>query len=239
MNRLAIFVEGQTEMIFVDLLLREIANANQLQLELVKASGGTRAPFQFKSVQLKGGTVATHYVQIVDCASDGNVKPYIIERYNNLSQQNFWAAIGIRDVYPRIASAQIPSLRVGLANQVPTHPVNVQFILGIMEIEAWFIAEHEHFRRIDASLTNQKILTEIGFDPSMADIQQRLNPAMDLHNIYQIVGLSYRKRLSHCLRTVQNLDYARIYCDVLNRFPDLMNLITIINDFLALPFPAP
>jgi hypothetical protein len=233
MNKLAIFVEGQTELLFMDRLLSEIANSNHLLVEHFGALGKLRTFKMVRSSQ-RGNPNAEHYVQIVDCHSDTTVKSYILERYPSLSNAGFWAAIGIRDVFPNNAYAQINSLRAGLANGMRQNPVRVEFILGVMEIESWFIAEHTHFERISPLLTNTSITAAMGYNPITADLEQRPNPADDLHRIYGIAGMSYTKRRRDCERIIKNFDFALIYCELVNRFSDFRRLIQIINDFISL-----
>lgn len=233
MHKLGIFVEGQTELLFVERLLQEIANANQLTMELFGASGGASGPLRMTYLRGCRSADAKHYVQIVNCQSDGNVKPYIRDRYAQLAGANFWGAIGLRDVFP-LSSAQVPYLRSALPQGIQTKPVKVEFILGVMEIEAWFIAETSHFLRLSPILTSANIAAHVGFDPAVIDLQTRLNPAADLNSIYHLAGLAYTKRQKNCMRTVDNLDCARLYCEIGDRFLDLRNLIQIIDKFLAL-----
>lgn len=221
-------------MFFVEKLLLEIARAGQLQLQLINASGGSTCPFRMINVRSSTSPQATHYVQIVNCTSDGNVKPYIQERYESLARADFQLILGLRDVHPVDFSA-IASLRQNLTYQVRTVPIQVSFILGVMEIEAWFIGEHSHFTRLDARLDASVVESALGVDPASADLQQIPNPASVLHQVYRVAGLTYTKSMSDCLRTLNSLDYARIYCDLINRFPDLNNFIQSINRFLALP----
>jgi hypothetical protein len=233
MNKLAIFVEGQTELLFMDKLLSEIANANDLLVEHYNALGKF-TNFTMTRALKRGNPNAQHYVQIVDCHSDTTVKSSILERYSNLATAGFWAAIGIRDVFPKNLHAQINSLRAGMAYGISTNPVRVEFILGVMEVEAWFIAEHTHFERISPLLTNPRIVATVGFDPITANLELRPNPADDLDRIYRFAGMAYTKKRRNCERTVNNLDCALMYCDVVNRFSDFRNLIQIIDGFLDL-----
>jgi len=235
MNKLSIFVEGQTELLFCEHLLNSVASARQLSIDMCCASGGTTAPFRLKVLRRQQSPTARHYIQIVDCSSDGNVKPYIMERYSNLVRQGFWAVLGIRDVFPKVSHSQIASLRAGLANGVKTKPVDVVFFLGIMEIESWFIAEHTHFQKISDKLSITNVVSALGYDPISANLELRPNPAADLDQIYRFAGFRYTKRQANCQRTLKCLDYAAIYLEVKNRFTDLEALIQKIDVFLALP----
>jgi len=64
--------------------------------------------------------------------------------YDNLSKKDYSLIIGLRDVHP-ISRADIGKLEAGLPRFVKTKPIPVEFILSVMEVEAWFLAEHSHF----------------------------------------------------------------------------------------------
>ena len=92
-----------------------------------------------------------YFVLIVDCSGDGGVKSRILEEYQNLVEYGYKTIVGLRDAPKQ--RADIPRLQQGLPKGVPILPVPVVFVLAIMQIEAWFLAEHTHFSRIDERLT--------------------------------------------------------------------------------------
>lgn len=234
MKKLAIFVEGQTEQIFVERMVTEIVGTRCLQIELLSASGGGKSGARmFSQVRISpsAGDV-THFVLIVDCRSDGRVKSDIVERYDGLVASGYSQIIGIRDVYPQFNHSDIPRLRSGLSAGIKTNPINVIFTLGVMEVESWFLAEHTHFQRLNSRLTMQLIKAGLGFDPEKDDMQSRNNPASDLHDAYQLVGFAYTKRKDRVERTVDKLDYAHLYVEIRPRLPDLDNFIGAIETFL-------
>lgn len=68
-----------------------------------------------------------------------------------MAAKGYGGIIGIRDVYPAVLRADIQKLREGLKYRVKTNPIEVLFVLAVMEVEAWFLSEHSHFGRLDAS----------------------------------------------------------------------------------------
>ena len=104
------------------------------------------------------------------------------------------------------------------------------FILSILEVEAWFLAEHSHFERIDSSITLPAIRYVLRFDPAVDDMQLRLAPAEDMKTCYGLGGKFYAKRDAKV--TVDELDYAHIYAGLADKFPDLKQLCGIITHFL-------
>ncbi len=233
MNKIAIFVEGQTELLFIERLLIEIASKNNIQIEKKVARGGRKSPRNLTIIEdTEKVENKKYFAMIVDCVGDSRVVSDIRERYDTLVKSGYQTIIGIRDVYP-IKYDDIPKLRRNNQFNIKSKPVSVSFILAVMEIEAWFIAEHTHFQRINESLTIEKIKLNTGINPAVDDIQQLQHPSEILDCIYKFVGQNYTKRKSNVEKTIDKLDYAQIYLNLPDRFPDFNNLINVIESFLA------
>jgi len=235
MKKIAIFVEGLTEELFAEKLLLELAGKQKLVIEKrVAYGGGANIPKRtvkvFQAARLAPET--RYFALIFNCKHDERVASDIRDRYQSLIQAGHTQIIGIRDVYP-LDRSKINTLRHQLALRIPTKPVSVAFILGILETESWFIAEHTHFQNVHHNLNFPAVCTALGYDPSSYDIQLRDHPALDLHSTYSQVGLTYHKNLTDIRRTVNALDYAEIFLTVANRFPDLQNLVNCLDSFLA------
>jgi len=234
MRKLAIFVEGLTEQRFAEKCLRKIIGKKGLCIGVFKAYGGKRCQRSFQQWRASAPSSGQeYYVQIMDCANDGRVKSDIKEHYDSLVAANFSGIMGIRDVYPDVQHADIPKLRERLRCGLETTPIEVVFVLGVMEIETWFIMEHTHFLRIDAGLTLERIKAGVGFDPSTYDVQLRLHPAKDLDDIYRLVGKRYSKTKNRIKRTVKRLDYGRICHEVGARVEDLRVLVAALDQFFS------
>ncbi len=172
MKKLSVFVEGQTEQLFVEKLLEEAAGKNQICIENRQAFGGQFAKRKLKLLSASTPNSAHKYfAQIVDCGTDSRVKSDVVDRYDGLVAAGFQTIVAIRDVYPDFDQRTMPSLRNGLRYMVKTKPVEVVFVLGVMEIETWFITEHTHFQKLHPALTPDLIKTQLGFDPRTDDIQ--------------------------------------------------------------------
>jgi len=233
MNKLAIFVEGQTEQAFVRKLLEEIAGTKDIQIEERAARGGRKDKRRMRLLDATDAASGKKYfVMIVDCGSDERVKSDIVERYDGLVKSGYEGIIGIRDIYPQ-ERRYIPKIRQRLPYKLKSVPVEVLFVLAVMEIEAWFVAEHTHFGRIHNELTAHRIREEMGFDPAVEDVQSRDHPAEDLHEIYHLVRLAYNKTKTHIQRTVNCLDYTAVYLELGQRFDDLQNLMDRVDQFLS------
>jgi len=234
MKKIAFFVEGLTEQMFVEQLLLEAANAHDIVIEKRKAFGGGAScfPRRLRLIEaVKPTTDAKYYALIVDCATDSRVKSDIRERYDGLCRANFSSVVGLRDVYPNTRD-QIPRLRRNLGYGIPTRPIPVAIILAIMEIEAWFLAEQSHFARIAPQLTSQAVQTTLGFDPATYDVELRNHPSQDLDAVYRVANYRYIKTRNSIQRTVTSLDYADLYLNVCRRLQSLQDLLNQIDSFL-------
>jgi hypothetical protein len=228
-KKLAIFVEGQTEQMFAERLVNEIAGKHKVSIQKDQIRGPSR------HVHLKGrhaNQAQEYFVLIFDCGTDNRVKSDIRDNYDSLVSNGYDGIVGIRDVYPEVDYSQIPMLRAGLQFKMRTKPIKVLFALGVMETETWFIAEHTHFLRLDGKLTTSYIHSHLGFDPSHDDLERLPHPAGSLDAIYRLAGLSYDKNKVTVQRTVEILDYAYIYCSLVEKFVDLSALIEAIDAFL-------
>ena len=235
MNKLAVFVEGQTEQIFVEELLLAVAGEKKIRIEKRRASGGSTQ----RRVHRLTGVSATredqqYYALIVDCGADNRVKSDIRDQYEGLISSGYSMIIGIRDVYPDFKREEIFKLREGLRYRLRTKPVEVVFVLGVMEVETWFIAEHTHFARLSSRLTRQFIKGNRGFDPTVDDPEQLQQPSRDLDAIYSLAGYRYNKSKATVQRTVELLSYESIYLKQTGHtIRDLNALIDSIDTFLS------
>jgi hypothetical protein len=231
MNKMAIFVEGYTEVLFVDKLIREIANKDAVQIEWRAISGGARHPRKSRVINAANPrTGQEHFVLIFNCGNDDLVKSRMVEEYGNLASAGYSKIVCIRDVYPKIKYAEIAKLEMGLPTCVKTKPIMVDFILSIMEVEAWFLAEHSHFARIDPTITIAAIIAGLNFDPENDDMQLRAAPCDDLRGCYALAGKTYEK--ANAKETVDALDCAQVYAGLTDKFPYLKKLVEALDAFL-------
>jgi hypothetical protein len=231
MNKMAMFVEGYTEIVFIDMLIREVAEKNAVLIQWRRIDGGTTCPRHNFQIQAEGPhSGQKHFVVIHDCGGDEAVKTRMTDEYPSLAKSGYSKIVCIRDVFPKFAHAEIPDLERGLPLFVPTKPIIVDFILSIMEVEAWFLAEYSHFPNIDAKITVPAIITACGFDPVNDDMRLRPTPAKDLNDCYAIGGKTYEKWNAQA--TTEALDYTHIYAALVEKFPYLKKLCDIIGTFL-------
>jgi len=233
MNKLAMFVEGYTEQEFATRMIQEIARVNSVAIQWRKIIGGTTCRRRSRLIRSHSAdNQHQHFIVIYDCGGDAAVKTRMREEYDNLAGAGYSKIICVRDVYPEFSHADIPRLEQGLPYLVKTKPIVVSFVLSVMEIEAWFLAEHHHFAAIDPAITIEAIVHSLHFDPSVDDMRQRPTPAQDLKACYTIAGKTYNKNMAKAKRTVDALDVANVYCHLVDRFPYLKVFCDELTAFL-------
>ena len=240
MKKIAFFVEGQTEQLFINKLLIEIAGQKNIAIEL-KTFGGKNNP---PSSKLYPQTLANpqnttkHFALIYDCRGGESVKARILEEHENLIQVGYQEIIGIIDLFPLTDLLKLEDrLLNGLVkngNRVELAlPQNCHIIVVVNEIEVFFLAECTHFERIDERLTHDLIATKMNLNPCSDDMTLLDQPSVTLKNIYRLANKTYKKDKKIVEKTVECLDYANIYINQKSRIVKLDELITKIDTFLT------
>lgn len=234
MERMAIFVEGQTERVFVEKLIREMAGPRHVHIDAVHAIGGGRLiPRNWVEIHAVRPDPSTeYYILIYESMNDARVLSDIREQYATLIDQGYRRIIGLRDVYPN-PIIDVPTIRADFSALVPPGPVIPQLVLEVMEIEAWFIGEHTHFPRMHEALVPAVVTDALGYDPAIHDITTIAWPCGDLRRAYGVAHLSYNKSRAHVERTVNELSYEEVYLHLRHRLSDLDSLITAFEVFFA------
>ena len=234
MERIAIFVEGQTERIFVENLLHALAGHRNYHIDAIQAfGGGPLLPRTWEEIHAtRPDPKIEYYILIYECMNDSRVLSDIRDQYQTLVDQGFKTIIGIRDVYPE-PPADIPTIRADFISFIPAGPVVPVLILEIMEIEAWFIGEHTHFPHIHACLTPPAVTAALGYDPSAHDVTTIAWPCQDIRTAYALAGRGYNKSRRHVERTVGVLSYEDVYMNLRKRIVDLDSLIMQLEAFFV------
>lgn len=233
MKRIAFFVEGQTEQIFVNRLIKEILGTKQVNIIQKQFRGGVNIPKQEIVRNSSFSRNPAYEVLIFDCGSDNRVKSEILDNMESLRDNGYEIILGLRDLYP-LPISDLERLEKGLRFLPKNLKSDHQYfdvIVAIHEIEAWFMAETTHFQRIDKRLTARFINDRLGFDPYSVDAQVREHPAKDLDNIYKLVGKSYTKRYNTTVRVVNKLDYNNIRNYLRYDLYPLDRLLNVIERF--------
>ena len=232
MKKIALFVEGQTEQIFIEKLIREIIGNHGFSIESYKFSGGkniTRNPFWLTTQSANENS--EYYFIIYDCGGDGKVQSDIRERLDSLRNESFSFVIGIRDVFPETDIEKLKHyLYFGISL---TTGVSVKIVLAVNEIEAWFLADETHYPKISKSLSFEAANEIAGIDVSKDSTEIILHPSDTLKQIYIKGGTTYDKSKNKVQRTVDALDYENLYIAVRHRNNSFDELLNCLDGFIT------
>lgn len=233
MRRIAFFVEGQTEQIFLHRLIKEVVGTQFTNIIQKQRWGGVNMLKPEIVRELSISRKPRYEVLIFDCGSDNKVKSEILDNIKNLRRKDYYKIIGLRDLYP-IPIHELDKLKKGLKflpNSYKEEANYFDIIIAIHEIEAWFIGEVNHFKKVDKRLTGDFIRKHLGFDPFTENPEKREHPAKDLNDIYRLVGKSYTKRYWQVQKLVNRLDFNYIRNYMRHDFESLDRLLDVIDDF--------
>jgi hypothetical protein len=206
--KIAMFVEGQTENIFVQKLLEKYFSPGKIQIVSIKQLGKHRRIRFQDTVQY-----LEHLCLIVDVGGDESVLSKLKENYDTMCQQGFQHFFGLRDLkseaYERFGERIIQKI-MDTVKEFDLRQT-VYFHFAKMEIEAWFLAVPQLFIALHPSLTVEKLAQATGknweqIDPE-TDIQ---NPANEIKRILSQVGQTYSKSKDDAYRIVSRIDWEEL-----------------------------
>ena len=230
-RKLALFVEGQTEQIFLESLLKQIAGEKDINFDRRTVIGDKLITLQ-QTQPLAQPTDARYFILIANCQNDERVKSVVLDQRNSLSRAGYSLILGLRDLHPSTLH-ELGAVKAKLAYRVPTAGVPTHILLAVCEIEAWFLQEWSHFSRIDANLDVSTFKAAFGFDPVAECAEIVEHPAEMLHAIYSSVGKAYRKDRKRVQRTVDALDCTEMYLSLPDKLPHMKQFIEHVDSFLT------
>ncbi len=202
MRKVAIFVEGQGELIFIRNLFLyggyiDISKISFECLELY-AKEEKQVPYSYSN------KYAEVHFQIINVGNDNRVLAAIKAKGNKLISKGYSKIIGLRDMYSEAykkKSSSIDSILIQnfitSSNQViagMNHPEKISFHFAIMELETWWLGMYNLFLKINPILTVKFIQKYNGYNLSTIDPQKSFfHPAVELNKIFSLVGMEYKK----------------------------------------------
>lgn len=229
LKKIAIFVEGQTESIFVEKFLIEYWGYSKIELELQKYLGT-------KGIKLLGkrkNPYAEFYVLIFDVGGDGTVVTALKERAESMIGYSGYSYIlALQDLFPRKRDEKKIVLETfKKIFQGYLFAEQLKLILAIMEIEAWFLADYNLFNRIFPQVTIELIKEKLGIDLIDENPESYYHPSSLINQIYNIFGERYKKREKQSYQIVHNIDLPFLICteQVLNRVSSFKYFIDCID----------
>ncbi len=202
MKKIAIFVEGQTELIVVREYLLKWFDYQNLEIECrTLFSDG-----KFHSSEYDYSTPNPQFhFQIINVGNDNAVLSRILKREQYMWRAGYEKIIGLRDMYSKeyrekstvideSVNKQFINARSEIIQLRATQPDKIKMCFAIMETETWFLGLHEIFEKIDKQLTNDFIFNQLSIN--LADIDPEkdvFHPAILLERIYGLIGNNYQK----------------------------------------------
>lgn len=200
MIRVAIFTEGQSELIFTRNLLFMIFNYQYLSIDCLKLHSGQESRvYSHKDPQ------ARYYFQIVDVGSDSKVISYIREQFDYLFAKDFEIIIGLKDLYSKAYRKRSKTVdeevnrlfinaQTKVLDDISGHSNQIKLFFEIMEFEAWLLSMPNLFEKIDPQLTTDFIEQNLGFNlRTIIPQYEFIHPAMQFSEILKLIGMSYKK----------------------------------------------
>jgi hypothetical protein len=202
MKKTVIFVEGQTELIFVREYLLKWFDW-QVDVECTKLTRD--GDFEYAEYNAPFPTAEQHF-QIIDVGTDVSVLSKIIKYEKRMRELGYEKFIGLRDMYSELYKSKSKTYDKSLTDEFitdandeiryrTTQPDSIHICFAIMETEAWFLGHYALFERMDSRLTTAFIHQNLKIDLTDIDPETHIfHPAPLVGKILDLVGLTYKKR---------------------------------------------
>lgn len=232
MKKLAIFVEGLTEQILVRHMLDVVLDRNRIAIQTAKITGGHNVRMSFTVLTAaRVDNLTDYYVLIYDCGGESNVKGYLMAHREKLVLNGYTMILGLRDVYPNFSRGEVGKLLRGLNYKLPQDRAATRIYLAIMEIEAWFLGEYTHLKKVSGKLTPAYIEKHLGFNPASQNMEERDHPALDMKAVYRLAGHDYTKKRDRLNAVVSKLDLNYLTHELADRMPGLGKFVDGLEQF--------
>ncbi len=212
MVKIGIFVEGQTERIFVVRFLSEFLGGEHKFSRIERKNLGSKGTILLTK---RDFPKAKYYILIFDSAGDGNVIPTLRDRAENMvNKEGYHYLLAVEDLYDRPKNKK-KKVEQSFVNAVSHFSFRdkLSFILAIMEIEAWFIADYNIFCRIGKIATPEFIKNKLNIDLINQNPESHRHPSEIVNKIYNLFGQQYKKTEKQSYEIVNNIDYNFLYSD--------------------------
>ncbi|MCU0445788.1 MAG: DUF4276 family protein [Microscillaceae bacterium] len=214
LKKIIIFVEGQSELIFVRQIILQIFNLEHISFDCfaLDSKDYQQVPYPYPNKNAK-----IHF-EIVNVGNDEKVLAEIKRRETDLFSKGFFSIIGLRDLYSEKYDQKsggkidldITSKFIEVAQEQVnemSNPNQIHFHFAIMEFEAWLLAMYENFEKINTILTNEFIKNNLGYDLSAIDPQEEFfKPANEIRKIFKLINEDYKKNQSDAEKLTSKLD---------------------------------
>lgn len=240
-RKITIFVEGDTELIFVRNFLNTWYNydANSLGMECYKLQSNRPNPVPY----FIGSRDSENFYQIIIVGND-NIASKILSRAEELGKAGFSTIVGLRDMYcdtyhkhlthGRIVSSELNDKFKQIAqetidNTLLPNKSTIHIHFAIMEVEAWLLGIESLLTYLDSKLDMKTIKEQLGLDLSEDPETTIYHPAYKLEQLFALADKQYGKHTDvteKLLSKLMKTDYEQLYhsgkCYSFHEFVDLI-----------------
>lgn len=245
----AIFVEGQTELVFVrEYLLRKFDYQN-IGIECYTLfTDSNFCPTEYAFPSKENAINTETYFQIINVGNDNAVVTRILRREKNLWNSGFSHIIGLRDMYCKDyrvllnegrkeagkidfdLNEEFKQNKKEIINKEAEKPHQIDLTFAIMEAESWILGFHNCFEKINPLLTVEYIEANLGFNLELINSEITFfHPAKIMEQIYDLVNETYKKskgNIEAIMASLQKEDFEYLRSiDKCASFGEFANLI--------------
>ena len=214
MRKICVFVEGQTEQIFVRDFLLKWYEYDHIAIECYQI---VRSDTYHAEYDVPNPNAETFY-QIINVGNDNRVLSFLLDRVEKLKEKGFERIIGLRDMYGKayrdrsqsgVIDEKLNQSFISLAKdsieaRLSSDASLVSFHFAIMEIEAWMLAMYPSLLKKFPELKEDDLRSVYNIDE---DIERTVyHPADTLNEVFQMAGSSYEKHKSDANSIVSYMD---------------------------------
>lgn len=202
MRKICVFVEGQTEQIFVREFLLKWFEYSHLSLECHQIIGSQTITAEYDYINPE----ADYHYQIVNVGNDNRVLSWLLDRVDGLKREGYELIVGLRDMYGQYYRKKSSVIDLELNKQIISaayeeiqerlqkNAAMVSFHFAIMEIEAWMLAMYPSLLKKFPAISEDDLNNIYNIED---DVEQTIyHPADTLNKVFNIVGSTYEKHKS-------------------------------------------
>ncbi len=220
MKKVCVFVEGQTELIFVREFLLKWYAYQGISIACYQLIGDNTIPAEYDYLSPK----ANVYYQLVNVGNDNRVLSWLLKRAKNLKEEGYDFIIGLRDMYSdyyrkkskvideTLNERIINAAKEEIVSKLSVGDQYVSFHFAIMEIESWLLAMHQSLLKKFSLLTEDDLRSI--YDTCMCIDSVIYHPAETLDRVFQLVGCRYEKHKTDAnsiLSYIDKSDFKALY----------------------------
>lgn len=241
-RKVAVFVEGQTELVFVrEFLVKWFGyDSNMIGFDCYNL---LRSEF-YDAAYTFGSLDSENYYMLVNVGNDCSVLSKIRDRMNQLDTLGYQLVIGLRDMYSAqyikdvqarriddaVTQMHVNAAKEQIAQMEKKEKVNFHF--AIMEVEAWLLGMPKFLQQVDEKLTPEFVAQNVGVNLSENPEISLFHPAAELAKIYGLIGKTYDKHeadIASIMAYLEVEDFTNLmqsgYCQTFKTFAEsLLNI---------------